>query len=1158
MNTTTSDADVSQGDTDDRDVRLRDPLTRSQDEPSVALMQEVEALLLREGFWSPEAAEKRTEDQKTERSGESSRPRRSLLELDEPDKLAGDDLPAGILDVPSSDCHPVIHSVRRFLVRKRKECRRHAWQELAKILAAIAERYGASRAEIFLLPYGWESDVDSNPRLRCVATHNIRPPQTRVNDVLGIISHVARSGRKKGGAARPIGYYTNRTDLDPFYREDDKTTRAEIAVPIVEPKGGALLGVVNLEAMPDNKLPFNPDHFEEIRAAIGAAVPHLLVLQVLDPKAPADLWIPWHPDVCGWDLTAFLQRLCHIVASQFEPHHAKASIWYHDDPKKTFFVYATSGYDIEYMHKHELPVEGTLMGRTVKSSEGTVISEPSTELYRWRKAQRMGLSWVLSCPIRCPHSEAPREPYAERGRYGISALAVYFQDPEHAKGAAAADAMRALAAMIGRLCVNFSAVRIRYAVAHMHWELYQKPKSSEADFAIVRDHLKTIFSADGVTIWPLLQRPKLSDDAPPLPNGLYVPRNGTTGLRRNWSKDRHPLPPEARSALEPYLAMIEGCPARLDVNDEKHGGYTVYLARNGKPTTLRINDFLDRREQEISLPADLPPPSLAYVETFEPDEDARRRMLACNVVQKMHRSRDGNDEETDTVLGVIRVLRRPETKPFTRCDEDLIATLGDFCWKQFVDWEAKVRAVEGTIQRNRQVAAVPVIRPRRRMSERDKARMERREAAERLRRPISFGMRSTGRLIEELVRDLCHSFPRHGQTRVAARLMEFHTGFPNEWKRTGRLRTHAAWSLPDVEPEDPDPACLYENLLIDRQRAVHPQPEDDRLVVKWFEQRNIESFELPREGKSKLVSGLWLPVRTWSVGGLLEGILAIETDGDTRRSDKEAARRLLFEAACRLCAIWGVTDKGGLGPSIVRPEILSVEWGTAWKRYVESLGQRAEVELTETILSPDEVEGGDGWKQAGETLMHHAFEGTPPIPDEAALDRELKKARDDGRKGQTSARDEVCHLLNIRRVVYEAVAFGVRVSSDRESSHLAIPLWLGQICYGYLKFPNIYRCNTNVRISTRSLQFDRLSALLADVSGNWSNLAFAQLDQMMHSNRRHDTDTLKPFDPQTAAAEVFKTRDEPERASAPTTYRTTSDSSDEILVPASTAGIVES
>lgn len=711
--------------------------------------------------------------------------------------------------------NPVLRDVYALFSLLAFEAATHARQQLAELLGSVSERFRASAGEVFRLA--------DDGRLETLITNNVSKSrlEANVDDAKGIVAFVAR--QQRGYCAPDV---TN--GRDPLYREDIRETRSEIAVPIIDPtepdREQRLLGVINLESREVNA--FSSAQIGALQAAVGAFVPHLLVLAAATRSD--EMWLPWHPEIHGWDLTRVFQKLCHTITASLGADSTKCSIWYVDRLKQSLFVYATSGYDIEYMRHRTLSLD-SCTGRIADAPRGHVYSaDPLREFVEQEKAARMGLKEALLCPI-CP-------PGSGSARDGISVLNIYFTERTKDR-AFVREAMITLADVIGAMAVSFDGQRQRLAAAQLHHLLKEMPRSSASDFEVIRDCLKDVFSADGVSIFARV------------PNDSHLRCTATTGLCKGHNRD---------STADPR-------DVEYDLENRRQKGFTITLARH-PGVAVRMNNVLDRNEKD--LPEFLPRgPLLKFVENFPPREDKNRRLLAYGITST---SGAGDEPQTGEYgVGVIRVLRRSGSKPFTRCDERLIAYLADFCRPAFWEW-----------QRNYQHLKLESL---------DRKSREALKAFARILRPVPVG-RSTRTLIGELVQDL---FRCYGDWNVSRSSVFVRHGAPD----SDCFRLHAFYSEPDATP----PLKLVTggmpstDAYLEHRRVLKTQTDEGQGKLFGI------AVNTTLEG-GNITSGIRVPIKAWSNQSLIDSVLALDFEGAIDWDDF-LIDPLLY-GVCRLIAVW--------------------------------------------------------------------------------------------------------------------------------------------------------------------------------------------------------------------------------------------------------------
>jgi GAF domain-containing protein len=764
--------------------------------------------------------------------------------------------------------NPILDSVFAWKETVTAETASFAREQLAELLGAVAERFHASTAAIFKL----HDDGGLDAFLR----YNMRNPRLKatIDDEKGIVSYVAREQH---------GYCAPDTTSDRRYREDVPDTRSELAVPIIDPTSTGhtrrVLAVLNLESTISNS--FSWADVEELQVAAGAFVHHLLVLEALD--AHDSQWLAWHPELHGWDLSRILQRLCHTVAEALDRDSSMCTIWYMDRPKNSLFVYATSGYDIEYKTDRVLPME-SCTGRAAMQDRRTVlIADPQKDFLRSEKAAYMGIREAFLCPVHAPESAR------SQGEGGV--VNIYFRNCGN-DTPVLRDALVTLADFVGSIALRFDQQRPRIAGAQLHHLLYEMPRSSESDFEVIRDFLKEVFAADGCTIFA--RRPE--------DNTLICA--ATTGLQ--WRK-----PGNAAGAIGEIPCY----------HLNKEHGYTIEIALN-PGECVRMNNVLDRTEG--GLPSFLPDkPLLKYRENFAPRNDDNRRLLAIAIeadhsspsleVTSRADTSKSESNEPDT-FGVFRILRRPHSRPFTRCDEHLLWRLTLLCKNAFVDWR-------------RWASDAYKPRVRRLSSRRIAARREKAtarlvlDAATRIIRPLPVG-RAPRTLIDELLRDLFQCYAGF-DVNDAALLVKPGT------HQSATYRLHAYFSSPDPTP----PVEIADEDLADNDPFITQYLPLRRDYIAGRESRlpiALAADMPPRKNgqigpQSNLATaGVRIPVIALSYGTVIDAVLLLNFTKPIETWKDFPLEYLLYGAA-RLEAIWSMTSSTVYDPFASPMETLNPE-----------------------------------------------------------------------------------------------------------------------------------------------------------------------------------------------------------------------------------------
>lgn len=717
----------------------------------------------------------------------------------------------------------------------KQEVQAHARRQLTEMLGDVSERFNAFNASLFLF------SPPNGSRLTAVISRNVKNLETWVEERPGIVPHVAREGR---------GYYSNDVANDKNYRLDVEDTESEIAVPLIT-YDNQVIGVLNLESRDKNA--YNAADVEELQALAGAFISHLIVACLTGDNRDSKLSPIWHPELYGYDLTSVFNRICHALSQSIHGDYSNCSLWHADKAKELLFVCSTTGYDVEYKCHRTLPAKSFLGSIVDLDSNHVEAIDPLEDdrFLRKDKADRVNMRRVLAAPIKSPNFQTDS---------GVGVLAVYLAD-EQLETRELHDALRYIAKELGNILAVCERRRKDFVLSHLYHLLYQKPRSSESDFEVMRDVLANVFSGDGVSIFA-----RQSDG-----DNLYCV--ATTGLNR-------------RASSGDLTAAVAADERQAIYHLKEDSGYTVFLARDWCQC-LRINCFLDSSER--GLPEGRPAPQLKYSENFAPQHDHRRRRMLGKRVSYW---RDVGGELVEDTLGVIRILRCPDSELFTVSDEQLLSTITSFCRKHFLDWRRTTQELRPKID---SVDGVD--------DEQDQATIIARRAY-----TIPL-MRSSRTLIDESLRDLYSCFKGKyeiRQTRLMVRHIVAGEAFAS-------FLTHAYYAEPDRQLPLPDqPVSLVERPFSNIAESAKTIKEGIHAISGW-----AESI-----GKS----GIWMPIRAWLGDAFIEAILAVEADSDINWLPQDLLE--VFDTSARLAAIWGVTDPRGTSNNVIDPEVCSWDWPT--------------------------------------------------------------------------------------------------------------------------------------------------------------------------------------------------------------------------------------
>jgi len=760
--------------------------------------------------------------------------------------------------------------IREFWSEAAAEATNRAEQQLTNQVSELREKFAATSAWLFVL------ESDGVLRARITQRTHKRHLELRLGGA-GVVPHVARTRR---------GYCVRSVSLDSHYRKEIEETRSELAVPILT-HDGELLGVFNLESNLEDS--FSPAQIDTLRAAAIAVVPHLLVLAGVERS-------PWHPEEHGWDLTGLFTRFCHSLAHFLDLDRqddmTTCSIWYVDRPKNELFVYATSGYDVEYIKDKSLPMR-SFMGRVAASPQGRIWNTAPHSAPDFRelvKADQMGLNRIVAAPIYSPGTPS------DGG--SVAAINVYFFDEGNPHIRTVEGEMETVAEVLGKIIAAFRTQRQRLVGAYLCQKLLARPQSSDSAFETIKEVLKEVFDAEGCSIFA--RHPEMRE--------LHLAT--TTGIETSSMPD----------SAEAFGGLADVRNRRADCYDMDHDhGYTTYLA-NHCGVCIRKNDVMSACEQ--GLPNDFPArPLNKFREKFARSEMDHRRFMGIGIGLRDEMSADRED-----VLGVFRLNRSSDSRPFTRCDQELLEHIAhqEPCKLAFLDRRAKQPRSRLTLTLGREASVIAAVA--------------------KFMRPIP-ALVSPPVMLGELLQALVVIFGEH-QIRQAGIVVH------HSYAKKAPFRWYAYHSIYSKTPPG------------DGEFPIAERPDRGRHLASLFEQHKIVTFQYDRSisNLTGVASEMWVPLIKWNGQSNFEGILALEFEKSIEWGIHEL--EVIFDAARKLSAILASTDQ------VIRPECFLMDPMTALGHLLMfPLEHRAiAAERAELYLKYDNIARLVGTRHSAESL----------------------------------------------------------------------------------------------------------------------------------------------------------------------------------------------
>jgi hypothetical protein len=513
--------------------------------------------------------------------------------------------------------------------------RYHALRATIEVLRAAAteasgfaiqrlKELAAERRHFFWAPVAWifvkEKDV-----LRAVVRRRTMDSASELPvDEKSISGFVAKHGK---------AYYTNNPQGDEKWRDTVPAT-ASMAAPI-NAFSGDVIGVICLETFHSTER-FSKPLLDALVAGTAGLVPHIHVLQSLGRTDAS--WCSWHPRLHKWDFALLLRRICHAIAEAIEDKIAADSIdcaiWLVDRSNCELWMYASSGYGIEYIKEETHPF-GSFTGCVADCSAGTVgqanpgQNRPSTLWTftadgKWKsqdghpflyvpKHKVTGLTEATATPIHLVDSS---------GKAGEAAyvLAFYAYDKAGQKllTSLSREEQIELAKLLGELMSAYLKQRENLALAYFA-EMFATPRDARDCAPIIREFTELF---------------KLSEAKVYLRSGPYA---------------------------ELMAVEKHGLVRELDADDGNCEYLNALLARPGIP--VRINSDNEHARRPDAMMRDV----AGWLPWNDPDH---RRFLDIGI--------EG--------VGVIRLIRSGTSKPFTPDDERLFVRLAALCGNFLRDW----------------------------------------------------------------------------------------------------------------------------------------------------------------------------------------------------------------------------------------------------------------------------------------------------------------------------------------------------------------------------------------------------------------------------------------------------------------------------------------
>ena len=801
-----------------------------------------------------------------------------------------------------------------------------ARQRLIKVMGVLTERFAATSCWLFLKKADGDTAepwIGSDSMLELKFHHNtgcttlFRQVRKGGGEGAGIIGHVAATHRP---------YLTNDVSNDRYYhfqtsgRCPPRPAGSELAVPIVVSDGGRLrlIGVFNLEST--NKNAFLECHQGELMAAATELAPEILVLHHLrDPQA-----FGWHPETHGWTVDSLLEEFCAGVAGHYADPAApgtaatrdqlprpSCTVWQREEDG-SMWARATARVDYEYIDRRTLSTK-SFTSRVAASPPGAVgRSVPRKVFERPAKSIEMGIAYAFSAPV---HPMLTKE-----NQPGVPALGTvnvyYFKDELPARLRANPSLLpkevpdwliASLAEEVARIVDGCERLRERVAAAVLRFRLHERTLPGLTDFDTIRQVAMECMEAHSCSVFG-------RDRSAASPAGR--PDSRRRGARRRSGVMRCLATTGLQRADGTAVDRAE---VHYDLDDARDHGLTARLAAE-RGSGLRLRSTVDL----ISNPprSDAPVAANKYRETYSHADTEHRPFLGVSVDGPAGAASSGM---ADLPVGVIRVLRASGSRPFTLSDERLLRRLADESAPLFHRWSLSRRG--GPYQRSVICGArYPFFIRVARVLTPPKL-----DAMDQIGAGFLAGARWNRRYVDAVLLDLINLFrnPVWRKKEHGALIVNFRVA------PAGRQNAHRIYAihrlLSSEPPAEPD-AKKHEHAT----RSIGLTTMQRKRPVT-FDPHACKDFKSILKESGDVQSGVCVPVRFLSRGGVVWGVLSVDCD-DMRIEDWRSEHLEVVALAAKKLDFVG-RDNSFDDPDVYRGDT----WREALQLFVTSSLQNAGV-----------------------------------------------------------------------------------------------------------------------------------------------------------------------------------------------------------------------
>lgn len=442
---------------------------------------------------------------------------------------------------------------------------------------------------------------------------------------------------------------------------------------------GRFIGVLSLQFAipPCGHSPLQDEikyFLRDIQKQVLRLLPDLEVLETL--RTCNEDWCGFHPGLHSASWHDPLETLCYSICNVLGPEQTTMTIWAADwqgeIDQQQLHAYATCGYDYEFRYWNQIPIRGSVTGDVLRKAltGGGMrrIDNPEEVFFEKEKAriQKIREAFVVAIPLR----QVPTE---EEDLFGSINLYLYGdRQVDEATRDHVLSALPQLAKFIGGMTRAHAQARRRFVAELITLKLDNphEGQSSKPRLYAVRGMIDEFFGPTVASSFWIKYGSR-----------LYCAESDRIFRFNEPSTNDIAYFPPSKFRTPPFEQDRFG-PIYYELTDESHQGLTTKLAQYDYPNdpnglrVLRMRVLGKWRDSKSGTRLE---PSGRFSEHFSVEMQYDRWFLGVSVI----------NEKKETI-GVIRMVRPKECRPFTGSDEKLLKTIAHGVARVFDIWRLEL------------------------------------------------------------------------------------------------------------------------------------------------------------------------------------------------------------------------------------------------------------------------------------------------------------------------------------------------------------------------------------------------------------------------------------------------------------------------------------